>query len=115
MYTMGPSMVQGYVSNASGSTYGMVWIRPSRSVIGFVAFPALHHSRKSQDFCREAVTWKRMVHPNVVPLLGITISEQLQLISNWMPGGDLSKYIKEYPNVDRLALVGVPRVGSIIR
>ena len=54
-----------------------------------------------------------MVHPNVVPLLGIIVSQQPQLVSNWMPGGDLSKYIKENHKVDRLGLVGVPRVGFI--
>ena len=79
----------------------------------FFAFSTLHRSQKSQDFCREAVIWKRMVHPNVVPLLGIIVSQQPQLVSNWMPGGDLSKYIKENHKVDRLGLVGVPRVGFI--
>ena len=57
--------------------------------------------------------WKRMVHPNVVPLLGIIISQQPQLISNRMSGGELPKYVKKNPDVDRLALVGVPLVGYI--
>ena len=57
--------------------------------------------------------WKRMVHPNVVPLLGIIISQELQLISGWMSGGDLSKYIKKNPDVDRLGLVSVSLAGSI--
>ena len=75
-----------------------------------------HRSWKSQDFCREAVVWKHMVHQNVVPLLGITISQQpqqFQLISDWMSGGDLSKYIRKNPDADRHGLVGVPLVGSI--
>lgn len=49
--------------------------------------------------------WKRLAHPNIVPLLGIT-STPLQLISEWMPGGDLTEYIKKNPDVDRLDLVG---------
>ena len=49
--------------------------------------------------------WKRLVHPNIVPLLGIT---QLQLISDWMPGGDLPTYIKKNPDADLLGLVRVP-------
>ena len=52
------------------------------------------------------MVWKRLKHQNVVPLLGIT-STPLQLISEWMPGGDLMKYIKKNPAVDRLGLVGV--------
>ena len=50
--------------------------------------------------------WKRLTHPNTLPLLGITISP-FQLISNWMPGGDLPEYIRKNPDVDRLGLVRV--------
>jgi hypothetical protein len=51
--------------------------------------------------------WKRLTHPNIVPLLAVTITP-LQLISNWMSGGNLVEYIWEHPTVDRLGLVGVP-------
>ena len=54
--------------------------------------------------------WKRLNHKNIVPLLGITPTP-LQLISDWMPGGDLTEYIKKDPNVGRLALVGVTPVA----
>lgn len=47
--------------------------------------------------------WKHLKHPNIVPLLGITISPP-QLISRWMPGGDLSENMKN-PNVNRRTLV----------
>ena len=50
--------------------------------------------------------WKHLSHPNIVPLLGITPTP-LQLISEWMPNGDLTEYIKKHPNADRLGLVGV--------
>ena len=73
-----------------------------------------HGSRVSQAFCQEAAIWKRVVHPNVVPLLGITISPRLQLISDWMSGGDLPGYIMRYPDADRLGLVGVPLVSPIL-
>jgi serine/threonine protein kinase len=53
--------------------------------------------------------WKRLKHKNIVPLLGITPTP-LQLISDWMPGGDLTEHIRNYPNADRLDLVGVPPV-----
>ena len=48
--------------------------------------------------------WKRLTHPNVVPLLGVTVTP-FQLVSDWMSGGDLPDYIK-HPNADRLGLVG---------
>ena len=51
--------------------------------------------------------WKRLEHPNIVSLLGITISPHPQLVSDWMPGGDLPKYIVHNPDADRVQLVGV--------
>ena len=52
------------------------------------------------------MAWKYLKHPNIVPFLGIT-STPLQLISEWMPGGVLTEYIKGHPDTDRLSLVGV--------
>jgi len=53
--------------------------------------------------------WKYLTHPNILPLLGITISP-FQLISDWMPGGDLPEYIRKNPDVDRLGLVCISPV-----
>jgi len=51
--------------------------------------------------------WKRLTHPNVLPLLGITL-DPFQFISNRMSGGDLLEYLNKNPHIDRLGLVGVP-------
>jgi len=56
--------------------------------------------------------WKRLTHPNIVPLMGVTTAP-FQLISDRMSGGELSGYIKEHPDSDRLELVGVPPVVFI--
>ena len=53
--------------------------------------------------------WKRLTHPNILPLLGVTIDPP-QLVSEWMPGGDLQEYIKRDADANRLELVGVPSV-----
>ncbi|KAF9644325.1 hypothetical protein BDM02DRAFT_3263623 [Thelephora ganbajun] len=37
----------------------------------------------TKTFYREAAIWKRLTHPNILHLLGITITP-LQLVSNWM-------------------------------
>jgi len=58
--------------------------------------------------------WKHLTHPNIVPLLGVT-TDPFQLISEWMPGGDLSSHIMRNPGVDLLGLVGVPPVVFIPR
>ena len=58
--------------------------------------------------------WKKLTHRNILPLMGIT-TNPLQLISSWMPGGELPGYIKGHADADRLLLVGVPRVVIIPR
>ena len=63
-----------------------------------------------QMLCREAVMWKTLKHPNILPLLGATISP-LQLVSAFMPAGDLSKYIPKNPDANRIGLVGVNLVA----
>jgi len=49
--------------------------------------------------------WKRLNHPNIVPFKGVTL-DPLQLISEWMPCGELREYIKENQRVRRVNLVG---------
>ena len=107
MFTRGPSMVRSFASNAPECMPGMVHKKLQRYVTDAVASPVRHHSRKLQTFCQEAVMWKHLTHPNILPLLGVTISP-LQLVSDWMPGGDLPGYIEEHPNADRVGLVGDP-------
>ena len=58
----------------------------------------------SKPLYGEAVVWKRLRHPNVVPFLGVaTVS--LQLVSKWMPNGTLTDYVSTNPHVDRIGLV----------
>ena len=64
-----------------------------------------HVPDKRQTFFQEAVVWKRLEHPNIVPLLGVTVAP-LQLVSVWMAGGELLEYIDTHPSIDRLSLVG---------
>ena len=49
--------------------------------------------------------WKRLNHPNIVPFRGVML-DPLQLISEWMPRGELRQYIKEGQPVNRIKLVG---------
>ena len=58
--------------------------------------------------------WKHLMHPNILPLLGVTLTP-FQLVSTWMPGGDLPGYIKKNPDVDRIRLVGAPPIIFILR
>ncbi|KAF9647775.1 kinase-like protein [Thelephora ganbajun] len=55
-------------------------------------------------FCQEVVVWKRLAHPNIFPLLGVTIAP-FQSISVWISGEELSQYISTHPCADRLDLL----------
>ncbi|KAF9643162.1 kinase-like protein [Thelephora ganbajun] len=43
-------------------------------------------------------------HPNIVPFLGAT-STPFQLVSKWMSGGSLMRYVREQPGANLLSLL----------
>ena len=63
-------------------------------------------TNETQAFCKEVVVWKRLTHPNILPLLGITTAP-FQLISSWVSGGNLLQYVQKHPEADQLKLVSV--------
>ena len=68
---------------------------------------ALGDSRILQAFYEVAVTSKHLSHQNVVRVLGVNV-EPFELISVWMPGGNLPEYVAGNPNANRRSLVGFP-------
>ena len=107
-------MILWFASNACRYLSGAFPKRLIRYVIDTVASPVNRHVRIPQMFCKEAVMWKYLKHPNILPLIGATISPP-QLVSEFMPAGDLSKYIGENPDTDRMGLVsGGPVMRSTI-
>ena len=53
------------------------------------------------------MTWKALRHPNILPLIGVTMSEvQFAMISDWMVNGNINDFVRAHPDVDRLELVG---------
>ena len=59
--------------------------------------------------------WRHLAHPNIVPFRGITLAP-LQLLSDWMPGGNLNDYISQNPDADRIGLVSPssPAPGGVL-
>ncbi|KAF7347165.1 PINc domain-containing protein [Mycena venus] len=58
-------------------------------------------------FCREALVWKELRHPHILPFLGIdedTFPSPLCMVSPWMEHGTVLKYLEEYghASVDKL-------------
>ena len=110
--TREPSTVRRSVSNAPGCLSRMFKRRLRCILTLLFSLPALTH--QTQDFCKEAVTWKYLDHPNILPLLGIT-TDPLQLVSKWVSGGNLREYIKKRPDPDRHRLVGILFVLTVRR
>ena len=51
--------------------------------------------------------WKFLQHPNVLPLIGVMMSEtRFAMVSEWMTNGSINEYVKTRPDVNRVRLVG---------
>jgi hypothetical protein len=61
-----------------------------------------------QTVLQEAVLWRQLIHPFVVPFLGVSIvSERLCLLSPWLPFGNLRQYLQQHgPGEPREIIVG---------
>ncbi|KAF8181902.1 kinase-like domain-containing protein [Mycena galopus ATCC 62051] len=57
----------------------------------------------SKLFGHEALIWRQLDHPNVLPFVGLSyLNQRLCLVSPWMENGSLSQYLSgESPNLDR--------------
>jgi hypothetical protein len=61
-----------------------------------------------QKFCKEVVTWKTLRHRNVVPLIGVTMSEtRFAMVSDWMVNGNINEFVRAHPDAKRLDLVSL--------
>ena len=53
------------------------------------------------------MTWKALQHQNVLPLLGIMMSNnQFAMVSEWMGSGNINEFIKAHRDENRFELVG---------
>ncbi|KAF9074325.1 kinase-like domain-containing protein [Rhodocollybia butyracea] len=56
-----------------------------------------------KQFCQEALVWRQLKHPNILPLLGVNTElffPSFCLISPWMKNKDINAYLRENPNHD---------------
>ena len=52
------------------------------------------------------MTWKALRHPNVLPLIGVTMSDtQFAMVSDWMVNGNINDFVKAHPDANRIELV----------
>ena len=58
--------------------------------------------------------WKTLRHPNVLPLVGVTMTEKrFVMVSEWMENGNINTFLRAHPDANRLELVRVP-LGVLI-
>jgi hypothetical protein len=69
-----------------------------------------------QMFYREALYWRSLCHPNILPFLGVStkVLPPLSLISPWMENGCLMRYPEQNPDYDRLKAVCVIQQCSFL-
>ena len=63
----------------------------------------------NQRLCREIISWKHFSHPNILPLLGVSVSINppcFYILSEWMANGSIMQYASSNPGANRLQLVG---------
>ncbi|KIK68198.1 hypothetical protein GYMLUDRAFT_154178, partial [Collybiopsis luxurians FD-317 M1] len=69
-----------------------------------------------QQFCHEALVWRQLQHPNILPLLGVNIDifhPSFCLISPWMDNGDIITFLKRNPQHGLPSVVRAPRLFFI--
>jgi serine/threonine protein kinase len=61
----------------------------------------------AQQLCKDVILWKRLSHPNIIPLLGASIDDTLlYTVSKWMNQGTIVRYLRSNPGANRRKLVG---------
>jgi len=66
-----------------------------------------------RETIQEALLWKQLVHPYILPFLGVThaFAPRLTLVSPWMPNGNILGYMENHPVTDRLELLAQCALG----
>ncbi|KAJ7880856.1 kinase-like domain-containing protein [Mycena leptocephala] len=98
-------------SQVAGGTFGDIWKGLVRHQIVSVKIMRLFNEidvkHAVQNFGREAVIWRQLSHPNVLPFFGLYyLDHRLCLISPWMPSGNIMGFLKTAPaDTDRPSLM----------
>ncbi|THH09215.1 hypothetical protein EW145_g2167 [Phellinidium pouzarii] len=92
---------------ASGG-FGQVYRGKHKDTEVAIKVPAMYYKEKSRKFQKaEAIVWKRISHPNIVPFLGVADvkGSSLCMVSVWMVHGDLASYLVQFPRCNRFDLI----------
>lgn len=90
-------------------------LETNRTIRVALKVPRLHILRSDEKheatkrFYREAITWRQLRHENIYPFLGIGMEELFgdkpSLISPWSDYGNVTEFLKNHPDHDRVQLI----------
>jgi len=67
-----------------------------------------------QRLFQEIVIWRRLSHPNVLPIFGVSPQPfPLCIVTEWMVDGNILDFTSKHPEVNRLRLVRPTSVFSL--
>ncbi|RDB28781.1 Serine/threonine-protein kinase HT1 [Hypsizygus marmoreus] len=102
---------EGTEAAASGS-YGYIW--KGRTGGKAVAMKVMRGDSSSTGnifkiFCKEAILWRHLRHPHVLPFYGVCqwpgAPLRVCLVSPWMENENIVQYLQKNPHADRRALI----------
>ncbi|KAL1735313.1 kinase-like domain-containing protein, partial [Schizophyllum commune] len=90
-----------------GGGFADVWKGLYQNII--ILYTFLTSSPLRQEFTKEALIWRQLNHPNVLPFYGVYYMDDarsmLCLVSPWMEHGHVMEYLKKGPSsINRVAL-----------
>ena len=86
--------------------------RSSRYATGDLTCRCAFEKLSLQRLFQEIVIWRRLSHPNVLPVLGVSPKlSPLCIISEWMIDGNIMDFTDKHPEVNPLRLVRIISVS----
>ncbi|KAG6912003.1 hypothetical protein DXG01_000251 [Tephrocybe rancida] len=102
---------QGQKAVAAGS-YGDIWqgtLAGGIVAIKVMRIDSSYINRGIKIFCKEAIVWRQLHHPNVLPFQGVCQwpgpSFRVCLVSPWMANRNVLQYLQRNPDDDRRSLI----------
>ncbi|KAG5729731.1 Serine/threonine-protein kinase HT1 [Termitomyces sp. T112] len=82
-----------YKGEVDGLLVCMKWIR---------TYQPQEIDHLQRKYSREAILWRQLSHPNVLPFLGLSlIQTRLFIVSPWAENGHVNKYLRMQPTANR--------------
>ncbi|EGO03488.1 hypothetical protein SERLA73DRAFT_101656 [Serpula lacrymans var. lacrymans S7.3] len=90
-----------------GDVYSGVFNKKTTVSVKVMRMTQGHHTEKFlKHFSSEAVIWRHLNHPNILPFFGIFHKGiDVGFVSMWMENGNVLSFLKRYPTVDRELLL----------